>query len=140
MHHIRKHRLLVILTSVVFGSIIVSLVLFALRQNISLFYTPKQLAKAKIPPKQLIRVGGMVVKGSLRHSAKGKIVQFAITDLDSTVYVRYRGLLPDLFREGQGVVVNGYLVNNLIRAQEVLAKHDEKYMPPEIRHLKEARV
>src|SRR3990167_459257 len=124
MHHVRKRRLIILLAWFIFLSIVVSLVLYALRQNISLFYTPKELAGASIPKDQLIRVGGMVVKGSLRHINKNHEVEFTITDFAKSVVVRYQGLLPDLFREGQGVVINGHYANNSIKAVEVLAKHD----------------
>lgn len=110
-----------------------ALVLYALRQNISLFYTPTQIAQGQAIHTQSIRVGGMVVPGSIVRS-KDLTVVFKITDYQHTVDVTYRGILPDLFREGQGIVAQGHLLDNQhFQAMSVLAKHDEKYMPPEVR-------
>lgn len=110
-----------------------ALVLYALRQNISLFYSPSQVATGKAPINHAIRVGGMVVPGSILRHSNDLMVRFKITDYQHTLDVVYRGILPDLFREGQGVVAHGYLLDNThFKASEVLAKHDEKYMPPEV--------
>ncbi len=105
------------------------LVLYALRANISLFYTPTQVRQGETRPQQLFRLGGLVQKGSVRH-LQGLTVQFVLTDLKQQVTVEYTGLLPDLFREGQGIVAQGYLSSQgVFLAQEVLAKHDESYRP-----------
>ena len=108
------------------------LVLSALRETIVYFHTPSDVAKSKIAAGQRFRLGGLVKEGSLKRGA-GAEVEFAITDTASTVPVVYRGVLPDLFREGQGVVSEGRLeATGIFRADTVLAKHDETYMPPEV--------
>jgi cytochrome c-type biogenesis protein CcmE len=107
-----------------------SLVLYALKQNINLFYTPTQLLEAKINPQQNLRLGGFVQKHSVQYDASGQQVQFTITDQKNQVQITYQGVLPNLFREGQGVVVTGKLLDaHHLAASEVLAKHDEKYIP-----------
>lgn len=134
MNGVRKQRLQYVLVLLTLLAIVAALVLYALRQNISLFYTPSQIAQDKIPPQSSIRVGGMVVKGSLMRASQAMQVQFQITDYKKNVKVHYQGILPDLFREGQGVVVRGRLnARGELNAEEVLAKHDENYMPPEVR-------
>ena len=117
-------------------SLATALVLYALRQNISLFYTPTQLAQGDASAARTIRAGGMVVPGSIVRKPGQMTIHFKLTDYKNTIDVVYRGVLPDLFREGQGVVAQGELIDNLhFKAITVLAKHDEKYMPPEIRDL-----
>lgn len=112
--------------------LIVSLVLYALRKNLNLFYTPQQLAAAKLKPNTRVRVGGMVVRGSIQQQ-EGLTVRFKISDYKQDLELEYTGVLPDLFREGQGVVALGSLgANNIFKAQQILAKHDENYMPPEL--------
>lgn len=134
MNPARKRKLLILLSAFIALSIASGLVLYALRQNISLFYTPTQIAEGKAPSKQAIRVGGMVEKGSLVRAKEGLRVEFRVTDLRQTVTIVHTGILPDLFREGQGVVVEGQLIDNQhVQATRVLAKHDEKYMPPEVK-------
>lgn len=134
MHPARKRKLTLLILMVSVLAIASALVLYALRQNISLFYTPSQISMGEAPARHSIRVGGMVVQGSVKRNSKDLSVQFDITDYAHTITVSYRGILPDLFREGQGIVALGQLENNhLVRATEVLAKHDEKYMPPEVR-------
>lgn len=111
-----------------------ALVLYALRQNISLFYSPSQAVAGQAPLHHAIRVGGMVEKGSIIRAAQGLEVQFKITDFEKTITVTYLGILPDLFREGQGIVAEGQLIDNhSFRASQVLAKHDANYMPPEVK-------
>ncbi|KTC80004.1 cytochrome c maturation protein CcmE [Legionella cherrii] len=128
----RKITLLVFTMSIL--SIAAALVLYALRQNISLFYTPSQAVKGEAPQKHPIRIGGMVEKGSIIRSTKGLDVAFKITDFDQTITVTYTGILPDLFRDGQGVVAEGQLIDSQhFRASQVLAKHDANYMPPEVK-------
>lgn len=106
------------------------LVLGAMRDAIVFFHTPTEVAEHRVDATRRLRVGGLVEEGSVRH-ADGALVTFRVTDLANDVPVTYRGLLPDLFREGQGVVVEGTLQGGDLVADQVLAKHDEKYMPPE---------
>ncbi|KXJ51022.1 cytochrome c maturation protein CcmE [Neptuniibacter pectenicola] len=129
----RKQRLIIVLF-IVFGvGIAVGLTMFALSQNINLFYSPTQIASGEAPHNTRIRAGGMVVDGSVVRDQQSLNVTFDITDYDQTVTVHYDGILPDLFREGQGIVAQGELdSNNVFQASEVLAKHDENYMPPEV--------
>ncbi|WP_067865021.1 cytochrome c maturation protein CcmE [Neptuniibacter marinus] len=129
----RKQRLIIVLF-IVFGvGIAVGLTMFALSQNINLFYSPTQIAAGEAPHNTRIRAGGMVVDGSVNRDQQSLNVTFDITDYDQTVTVHYNGILPDLFREGQGIVAQGELdSNNVLQASEVLAKHDENYMPPEV--------
>ena len=109
-----------------------ALVLFAFRDNIVFFRTPSELIAKHFSPDQRLRIGGLVVEGSVQRDPDGVTTRFGVTDLNQTIKVTYRGILPDLFREGQGVVAEGYLKNGIFVANEVLAKHDEKYMPPEV--------
>ena len=110
--------------------IVVALVLSAFQENLVFFFTPSQVAAKEAPQGRTFRIGGMVEKGSVKRD--GVTVQFVITDTAKTVPVTYRGPLPDLFREGKGVVAQGQLgADGVFQAREVLAKHDENYMPPE---------
>lgn len=135
----RKKRLLVII-AVLFGiGASVGLVLYALQENINLFYTPSELIDGKGPDKekpqigQKLRIGGMVVPGSVIRNEQSLQVSFKLIDTGPLVTIKYQGILPDLFREGQGIVANGILVDgSTIKASEVLAKHDENYMPKEL--------
>lgn len=130
----KRKKVLLILIGVVVGvGIAVGLAAYALRQNINLFYTPTQLAAAEAPEGRRIQVGGLVMQGSVKRSPDSLGVRFTITDLKEQVDVTYTGILPDLFREGQGIVANGRLVNGVVEADEVLAKHDETYMPPQVK-------
>lgn len=105
--------------------------LYALKQNINLFYTPTQLEQAHITNQQIVRVGGYVKSGSVHYSPTGESVNFMMTDRKKEIAISYQGVLPNLFREGQAVVVSGKLQGaHALIASEVLAKHDEKYMPP----------
>ncbi len=111
------------------------LVLSAFQQNLVFFFTPTQVAANEAPTGRSFRVGGLVEMGSVKRKPDGVTVQFVVTDTVKTVPVEYRGPLPDLFREGKGVVTQGKLgPDGLFRADEVLAKHDENYMPPEAKH------
>jgi cytochrome c-type biogenesis protein CcmE len=130
---LRKKRLLIIVAILAGVGIAVSLALSALKENINLFYTPTQIAGGEAPRDTRIRAGGMVVQGSLQRSPDSLDVTFAVTDFNKSVPITYRGILPDLFREGQGIVALGRLnADGVVVADEVLAKHDEKYMPPEV--------
>ncbi len=133
MHPIRKQRLKIVLFIVAGFGLAIGLALFALQENINLFYSPTQIVKGEAPQSTLIRAGGMVVEGSVKRDPQSLKVAFQITDYAETVDVEYDGILPDLFREGQGIVAQGRLgAGNRLAASEVLAKHDENYMPPEV--------
>ena len=133
MNPLRKKRLLIILAILVGVACAVALALSALQQNINLFYTPTQIANGEAPQDTRIRAGGMVAEGSLKRGGDSLDVEFVATDYAKNVTIRYRGILPDLFREGQGIVALGKLnAQGVVVADEVLAKHDEKYMPPEV--------
>ncbi|WP_314323724.1 cytochrome c maturation protein CcmE [Comamonas aquatica] len=128
----RRKRLLWVLAGVALVGLAVTLVLRALDANVMFFYSPSQIHAGQAPQGAAFRIGGLVEVGSLQRSADGLQVQFMVTDEVQRVPVRYQGLLPDLFREGKGVVASGKLqANGLFEASEVLAKHDENYMPPE---------
>ncbi len=130
----RKQKLIIILGGLVALGLATGLMTYAMRENINLFYTPSQVVAGEAPMEKRIRVGGLVVVGSLVRG-DGLDVTFDITDNAQTIKVRFDGILPDLFREGQGIIANGRLVaENLVQAEEVLAKHDENYMPPEVQH------
>lgn len=129
----RKKKLVLLSSMVAAVGIAVGLVLFALSENINLFYTPTQIAEGEAPVGQRIRAGGMVVDGSVKRAPDSLDVEFAVTDYKHEVVVKYSGILPDLFREGQGIVTMGSMnADGLFEASEVLAKHDENYMPPEV--------
>jgi len=127
----RKQRLYLVLLLLVGLSIAVGLTLKALNQNINLFFTPSQIIAGEAPQGVAFRIGGMVLDGSVKRSDKDLNVTFEVTDTAKNVPVSYTGILPDLFREGQGVVALGRLEGNTFVASEVLAKHDENYMAPE---------
>lgn len=136
----RKNRLYLAVAVLMGLGLTIALVLYALRSNIDLFYTPGEIlygkgeAQEKPEPGQRLRVGGMVMPGSVQRDNKTLEVHFKLYDARGVVDVSYTGILPDLFREGQGVVAQGVLENgNLVAAKEVLAKHDENYTPPEIK-------
>lgn len=134
MHPVRKQRLIAVL-AIVFGvAIAVSLVFLALGENLDHFYSPSDLAEGKAHPGQKIRVGGLVVDGSVNRNSDSLKVNFVITDTAKKTTVEYEGILPDLFKEGQGIIAIGRLTNEgIVVADQVLAKHDEKYMPPEVK-------
>lgn len=133
MHPVRKQRLWVVLSIVLFSSVAIGLAAYALRGNINLFYPPVDVAAGKAPVATPIRVGGMVVEGSVQRSDTTLETRFTVTDYQANVDIVYEGILPDLFAEGEGVVASGRLgVDGVLQADEVLAKHDENYMPPEV--------
>jgi len=130
---IRRRRLTFVLILVGGVGIAAALTLYALSQNINLFFSPSQIAAGEAPLARDIRVGGLVVPGSVQREIGSLRVVFALTDNAEQVQVYYEGILPDLFREGQGIIALGKLEpGNVVRAGEVLAKHDENYMPPEV--------
>ncbi|MGS2744466.1 cytochrome c maturation protein CcmE [Halomonas sp. LS-001] len=129
----RKQKMFVILGLVSLTAIAVGLTLYALRANINLFFSPVQIAQGDAPLERTIRAGGMVKEGSVARDTETLDVEFVVTDYVDDLDVYYSGILPDLFREGQGVVVVGQLqADGRFRADDVLAKHDESYMPPEV--------
>ena len=130
----RRNRLLLILGLVGGLGLALTFVLKALNSNINLFYTPVQVIAGEVPTGARVRAGGMVEAGSIRRSDGSLEVAFIVSDLAGAAFeIRYTGILPDLFREGQGVVATGTLSQDgVFLAEEILAKHDEKYMPPEV--------
>lgn len=130
----RRNRLLAVLLLVAGVGAATTFALLALNENINLFYSPEQIAAGEAPVDRTIRAGGMVVDGSVVRSESDLSVSFRISDLKSAeVEVQFEGILPDLFREGQGVIAKGQLTEGgVFVADEVLAKHDENYMPPEV--------
>lgn len=134
MHPLRRRRLTVILLVLVVLGLASCLVMYALRQNINLFYSPSDLYGQEITRDRLIRLGGLVVPDTVTRDANSLLVNFQITDNQHSVDVAYKGVLPDLFREGQSIVTQGYFLGNgKFKAVEVLAKHDENYMPKEVK-------
>lgn len=129
----KRRRLYVVLLGLSTLTLAAALVLTAFEDNIVFFYSPTDLATKNPPPDQRIRVGGIVVANSVTRKADGVTMEFRLTDIDNSINVSYRGILPDLFREGQGIVASGKLVSvDVFVADEVLAKHDENYMPAEV--------
>ena len=138
MHPIRKKKLFTILFLFAGVAISVAFVLVALNENINMFYPPDKVVAGEAPVDTQIRAGGMVLEGSVAREGEELDVRFVLTDYQGAQFpVVYSGILPDLFREGQGVLVQGRLDHDgLFRAHQVLAKHDENYMPPELADLK----
>ncbi|MAX32076.1 cytochrome c-type biogenesis protein CcmE [Onishia taeanensis] len=133
MHPKRKQKLFIILGLMTLAALAIGLTLYALRSNINLFFSPVQVAAGEAPVNRTLRAGGMVKENSVARDADSLDVTFVITDYVEDLEVRYSGILPDLFREGQGVVVVGKLDGEgHLMASEVLAKHDENYMPREV--------
>ena len=130
MNPIRKKRLLSIFFVFLFSVSGVSLILYSLNSNLDYFFTPSELKEVDIPPKKRIKIGGMVLEGSVDRNASD--ISFTITDYENSIVVLFEGIVPDLFKEGSGVVALGYLDDQLFYAEEVLAKHDENYMPPNL--------
>ena len=127
----KKKRFYLLFSAFTFFCFIVGTILIVLQDNILFFYTPSEILQKDLKKDEKVRLGGLVEENSVaRNDTK---INFTITDLKKTIEVTYEGILPDLFREGQGVIVKGYLQNNIFEATEVLAKHDENYMPPEIK-------
>jgi cytochrome c-type biogenesis protein CcmE len=129
----KTRRLYLVLVSLVLLGAAVALVLVALRQDIVFFLSPTELAAKPPASGRVIRIGGLVEQGSLQKLGSDGVIVFEVTDHHKSIKVRYRGILPDLFREGQGVVIEGAVnEHGEFVANEVLAKHDEKYLPPEV--------
>ena len=133
MHPHRKQRLMIVTVIVLGASIGTALIALALRDNLNLFYEPARIAAGEAPLDRTIRVGGMVVEGSIERDPQTLAVRFVLTDYSAEVAVQYQGILPDLFTENAGAVATGKLNGaGVFMAAQVLAKHDEKYMPPEV--------
>tara|TARA_B100001540_G_scaffold33396_1_gene29377 strand:- start:1096 stop:1500 length:405 start_codon:yes stop_codon:yes gene_type:complete len=130
MNPIRKKRLLSIFFVFLFSVSGVSLILYSLNSNLDYFFTPSELKEVDIPTKKRIKIGGMVLEGSVDRNASD--ISFTITDYENSIVVLFEGIVPDLFKEGSGVVALGYLNDEIFYAEEVLAKHDENYMPPNL--------
>ena len=130
----RSKRLMLVGGGVALLFAAVALVLSAFQQNLVFFHTPTEVSEGKAPTGKTFRIGGMVEDGSIAREADGITVRFAITDTAKVIPVTYKGTLPDLFKEGKGAVVQGKLEGGVFSATEVLAKHDENYMPPEAAH------
>ena len=131
---IRFQRLIIILLSLTLISGAAILILINSKNNIVFFYTPSELMKLNVDKNKIIRIGGIVKKNSIQKGLNDTSVRFIITDNQKDIFVEYKGILPDLFREKQGAVVEGILINdNEIKAKRVLAKHDENYMPASIK-------
>lgn len=128
-----RHRKLILVAVALIGlGVVAMLVLNAFRSNLVFFFTPTQIAKGEAPHDRAFRIGGLVEKGSLQREKDGVTVHFRVTDTYKTLTVSYHGILPDLFKEGKGVVAEGRLGSDgVFTAEQVLAKHDENYMPPE---------
>ncbi len=142
MHPRRRRRLFITVLILLALSVALGLVMYALRTNIDLFYTPSEIRDGKgsmhlIPkPGQHLRIGGYVLPGSVKRDPNNLSVSFVLYDTRNQIRIFYKGILPDLFREGQGIVAEGRLTkDSAILAQVVLAKHDEKYTPPDIEHV-----
>ena len=128
----RHKRLLLILAGLAVLGAVIALVLNAFQSNLVFFFSPTQVAAGEAPKGKPFRIGGMVKEGSIQREADGVTLRFAITDTERDITVAYKGILPDLFKEGKGAVVQGRLGDDgVFVAKEVLAKHDENYMPPE---------
>ena len=129
----RRRRMLTVVTVLIGISLAVGLALQAFQDNLLFFYSPTQVLAGEPPPDRTFRLGGLVTVGSMERESGELEVKFLVTDNTNTMAVFYSGVLPDLFREGQGVIAKGYLQpDGSFRAEEVLAKHDENYMPPEV--------
>ena len=129
---LRQKRLVYIVVALAAVALAVGLVLNALKDNVSLYFTPSQVYNKEAPLDRSFRIGGLVEAGSMKREGDGLTVRFVITDLKKSLPVVYKGILPDLFKEGKGVVAQGKMeADGMMHASEVLAKHDENYMPPE---------
>ena len=130
MNPTRKKRIFNIILVLLFSVSGLSLILYSLNSKLDYFFTPTELSKVDIPSDKRIKVGGMVLSGSVERISSS--ISFVITDYENSIKVEYEGIVPDLFKEDSGVVVLGNLKDKILYAEEVLAKHDENYMPPNI--------
>lgn len=128
----RQKRMSFVAVLVAGVAVAIGLALMALNENINHFYGPKQVKAGEAPKDHSFRLGGLVVTGSIQRNTDSLKINFDLTDTAETITVQYEGILPDLFREGQGIVATGKMSNGIFIADQVLAKHDENYMPPEV--------
>lgn len=137
MNSVRRNRLIIVCFLFLGAVLTITATIFALQENLEFFYLPDQIVNGEAPRDERIRAGGMVLEGSLKFAEEGLSVAFQISDLKGSAFpVHYEGLLPGLFKEGQGTVVTGSLAaDGVFMADSVLAKHDEKYIPPELESL-----
>jgi len=135
MHSVRKQKLMIVLFILLGSAVTVGLLIQAFDQGLNVFFTPTEIAEGQVVADQNIRIGGMVKQGSLvRQGLEGTRIEFVATDYNADVPVVYTGVLPDLFREGQGVVAEGHIdANGVFQARQILAKHDENYMSAEVK-------
>ena len=139
MNPARRNKLIVIAVLVLGVATAAALALRAFQQNLIYFYSPTQVVAGEAPSSRPFRIGGLVVTGSVQRDPQSLAVSFTLTDTLASVHVQFNGVLPDLFREGQGIVANGRIGSDgIFAASEVLAKHDENYMPPEVAKALEA--
>jgi len=131
----KNQRLVLISAAMVAAMVAVLLGIWGVRNQASFFYTPADIAEGKASSGRAARLGGMVEKGSIQHEPDGVTIRFMVTDGKAETPVLYRGIVPDLFREGSGAVAEGRLQNGVFVADTILAKHDERYMPPELGNL-----
>ena len=131
----KNQRLVLVSAALVAVLAAVLLAMWGLRDRASYFYTPSEIAAGKAEPDRAVRLGGLVEKGSIRHDPDGITIRFVVTDGTATTPVTYRGIVPDLFREGSGAVAEGRVEGGTFVADTILAKHDERYMPPELGNL-----
>jgi cytochrome c-type biogenesis protein CcmE len=128
----KRRRLSIIIIGLVMLGTAAALVLTAFEDNLVFFFSPTDLKSKTVAAEQRIRIGGLVEEGSVKKSEDGLVVNFRVTDLENALPVTFKGILPDLFREGQGIIAEGRVVQGTFNASEVLAKHDENYMPKEV--------
>jgi cytochrome c-type biogenesis protein CcmE len=128
----RQKRMTFVAVLVAGVAIAITLALQAFNENLLYFFSPTQIKAGEAPKDHSFRLGGLVVAGSVKRDPDSLKINFDLTDTAETINVQYEGILPDLFREGQGIVATGKIVGNLFIADQVLAKHDENYMPPEV--------
>ena len=131
----KNQRLILVGAALVAALVAVLLAMWGLRNQASFFYTPADIVAGKAAEGKSARLGGMVEKGSIKHEADGVTIRFVVTDGKAETPVLYRGIVPDLFREGSGAVAEGRLKQGTFVADQILAKHDERYMPPELGNL-----
>jgi cytochrome c-type biogenesis protein CcmE len=129
----RKKRIVIVCSILAGMALAATLILTAFEKNLLYFYSPTQVIAGETPTERSFRIGGLVLNDSVKRNADNLEVSFVLTDTVNEITVTFEGILPDLFREGQGIVANGKLdADNVFKAEEVLAKHDENYMPPEV--------
>ena len=130
MNNLRRKRLLSVVALVFTSFVGVFLILKALNSNLDYFYTPSEMINIEIPDKKRVKLGGMVQEDSVKRN--GTNISFKITDFNHSINVSYNGVVPDLFKEGSGIVAYGLIVDEILIAEDIFAKHDENYMPPTI--------